>query len=243
MKNLKLFSFRFNDLSNTDAASLITQTCEHASKVKDDLGPMAKVSLAELITNGAEFSAQVNRPRKNKYSDQVTKDRKASANLFSEINRAVAFESKSRDAAKKQAAVDFDLFFHPYSALPKGSIGAQMEQTVEMIKKYKANPELMSAAKLIGVDTLMTELEADNNALREVYETRTADMGNREASSSDLRPEATESYMDFCIIIEQYVKLAPNESIITLFNTMDELRRKHSALIQKPKDKGTTPTA
>lgn len=243
MKNLKLFSFRFNDLSNTDAASLITQTCEHASKVKNDLSEIANVSLAELIANGAGFSAQANRPRKSKYSVQVTDDRKASVTLFSEINRVVAFESKSRDAAKKQAALDFDLFFHPYSALPKGPIGAQMEQTIEMIKKYKADPALISAAKLIGVDTLIDELEADNNALREIYETRTADMGNREASSSDLRPAATESYMQFCAIIEQAVNLTPNESIVALFNTMDELRRKHSALIQKPKDKGTTPTA
>jgi hypothetical protein len=242
MKNLKLFSFRFKDLSNSDAASLITQTCEHASKVKDDLGEMANVSLAELITNAEKFSAQANRPRKSKYSGQVNDDRKASTNLFSEINRTVAFESKSRDAAKKQAALDFDLFFHPYSALPKGPIGTQMEQTNEMIKKYKADPALISAARLIGVDVLIDELDTDNNSLREVYETRTVDTGNREASSTDLRPPTTESYMQFCSIIEQTVNLTPNESIVTLFNTMDELRRKHSALIQKPKDNGTTPT-
>jgi hypothetical protein len=243
MKNLKLFSFRFNDLSNPDAASLITQTCEHASKVKDDLGEMANVSLAELTTNAARFSAQANRPRKSKYSDQVADDRKASANLFSEINRVVVFESKSRDADKRQAALDFELFFHPYSSLPKGPIGTQMEQTNEMIKKYKADPALISAARLIGVDVLIDELDTDNNSLREVYETRTADMGNREASSTDLRPPATESYMQFCSIIEQAVNLTPNDSIVELFNYMDELRRKHSALIQKPKDKGTTPTA
>ena len=243
MKNLKLFSFRFNDLSNSDAASLITQTCEHASKVKNDLGPMANVSLVELITNGTEFSAQASRQRKSKYSEQVADDRKASANLFSEINRVVVFESKSRDVVKKQAALDFELFFHPYSALPKGPIGAQMEQTVEMIKKYRADPALMNAARLIGVDVLMDELETNNNSLREVYEIRTVDTANRQASSTDLRPAAAESYMQFCSIMEQAVNLTPNESIVTLFNTMDELRRKHSALIQKPKDKETTQPA
>ncbi|MDR3653483.1 MAG: DUF6261 family protein [Paludibacter sp.] len=243
MKNLKLFSFRFNDLSNSDAASLITQTCEYAGKVNGNLGEMANASLTELMTNAAGFSAQVNRPRKSKYSDQVAEDRKASADLFSEINRAVVYESKSRDAAKKQAALDFELFFHPYSALPKGPIGTQMEQTSEMIKKYKADPALMSAAKLIGVDVLIDELETDNAELKAAYETRTADSGKHEASSTDLRPAATESYMQFCSIIEQAVNLTPNESIVALFNYMDELRRKHSALIQKPKDKGTTPTA
>ena len=241
MKNLKLFSFRFNDLTNSDAASLMTQTCDHAFKVKDDLGEMANASLAELITNARGFSAQTNRPRKSKYSGQVNDDRKASADLFSEINRTVVFESKSRDAAKKQAALDFELFFHPYSALPKGPIGSQMEQTTEMIKKYKADPALLSGANLIGVDALMTELETDNNELKAAYETRTVNSGNHEASSSDQRPAATESYMQFCTIIEQAVNLTPNDSIVALFNYMDELRRKHSALIQKPKDTANPP--
>jgi len=36
----------------------------------------------------------------------------------------------------------------------------------------------------------------------------------------------------------------PNDALLSLFNTLNELRKKHNALISKPKDKGTnTPTA
>jgi hypothetical protein len=167
-----------------------------------------------------------------------------SADLFAEMNRIVTFESKSRDKSRQKAALDFDFFFAPYSDIAKGPIGTQMKQTQEMIVKYKADPALQAAAQMIGINILMNELEMDNNALIAVYQTRTTDSGNREASSTDLRPAATESYVDFCTIIEQAVNFMPNDQLLSLFNSMNELRKKHNALIPKNKDKGKdSPTA
>ena len=231
-----------NHLSNEDAASLFVQTCEHAIPVRGYLGEIANAALTNLQTNSAAFSAQANRPKKSKFTEEVKDDREASTNLFAEINRTVTFESKSRNIDRKKAAQNFDFFFAPYSDLARGPIGTQMEQTQEMMVKYKADPTLISAAQMIGADNLMNELEMDNNALINVYKTRTTDSGNREASSTDLRPAATESYVDFCGIIEQAVYFMPNDQLLSLFNSMNELRKKHNALI--PKDKGKdSPTA
>jgi hypothetical protein len=244
MKKNEFFTVHLNHLSNEDAASLFVQTGEHAIPVRGYLGEIANVVLTNLQTNSAAFSAQANRQKKSKFSEEVKNDREVSANLFAEINRTVTFESKSRDKSKQKAAFDFDFFFASYSNIAKGPIGTQMKQTQEMIVKYKADPTLISAAQMIGVDNLMNELEMDNNALINVYKTRTTDSGNREASSTDLRPAATESYVDSCTIIEQAVNFMPNEQLLSLFNSMNELRKKHNALIPKNKDKGKdSPTA
>ena len=235
----QLFTVHLNHLSNDEAASLFVQTGEYAIPVKSYLGEMATAALNDFVPKATAFSAQVSRQRKSKFTVNVQADRNVSTNLFAEIKRTIVFESKSRDTAHKQATGNFGFFFEPYSDYSTGPIGPQMEQTQEMMLKYKADTALKSDAQLIGVDTLMTELETDNNSLMAVYQTRTKETGNRETSSTDLRPGTTESYVQLCTVIEQGVNLTPNEQMLSLFNSMNELRKKHNALISKPKDNGT----
>jgi len=242
MEKKEFSTVHLSHLSNEDAASLFVQTCEHSTPVKALLGELGGIALDNLIPKANAFSAQANSAHKSQYTDQVKDNRKASIDIFAEIKRVVVFESKSRDAVKKAAGIDLLFFLNPYWDITKGAIGTQMDQTQELIVKYKADPKLKTAAQAIGIDTLITELETDNNLLVEVYKTRTVETGNRETSSTDLRPDATESYNQYCAIIEHLINLTPNDALISLFNTMDELRKKHNALIQKPKDKGT-PTA
>ena len=238
MEKKEFSTVHLSHVSNEDAASLFVQTCEHSIPVKALLGELGNAALDDLIPKANAFSAQAISGHKSQYTDQVKDNRKASIDLFSEIKRVVVFESKSRDAVKKQAGIDVLFFLNPYWDITKKAIGTQMDQTQELLVKYKADQKLMAAAKLIGIDGLMTELETDNNSLTTVYKTRTVETGNRETSSSDLRPGTTDSYNQYCGIIEHLVNLTPNDALISLFNTLDELRKKHNALIQKPKNKG-----
>lgn len=242
MEKKKFSTVHLSHLSNEDAASLFIQTCEHSTPVKAQLGELGGIALDDLIHKASAFSAQAINAHKSQYTDHVKGNRKTSINLFSEIKRIIVFESKSRNAEKKQAGIDLLFFLNPYWEITKGSIGAQMDQTQKLLIKYKADPKLKTAAQAIDIDTLMTELETDNNLLVEVYKTRTVETGNRETSSTDLRPDTTESYNQYSAIIEHLVNLTPNDTLILLFNTLDELRKKHNALIQKPKDKGKDST-
>jgi len=244
MEKKELETVHLNHLSNEDAASLFVQTCEHATPVAGILGEIGSRALTNLQTSSASFSIQVRRPQKSKYTEQVVAERKVSSGILAEIKRTVTFELKSRDERRKQAAKDFDFFFEPYSDIARAAIGSQIDQTQKMIAKYHGSQDLINAALTIGVDMLMTELETDTMSLSTIYKTRTVDTGNHETSGTDLRPDATESYIQFCTIVEQAVNLMPNDALLSLFNTLNELRRKHNALISKPKDKGTsTPTA
>jgi len=244
MEKKEFETVHLNHLSNEDAASLFDQTCEHATPLVGILGEIGSRAFANLQTSSASFSLQVHRPQKSKYTEQVVDNRKVSSGILAEIKRTVAFELKSRDERRKQAAKDFDFFFDPYSDIARAAIGSQIDQTQKMITKYRGNQDLINAALTIGVDTLMTELETDTMSLSTIYKTRTVDTSNHETSATDLRPATTESYIQFCAIVEQAVNLMPNDALLSLFNTLNELRKKHNALISKPKDKGTsTPTA
>jgi len=244
MEKKEFSTVHLSHLSNDDAASLFVQTCYHSNLVKDQLGEMGKVALDDLTPKANAFSAQAKSGRKSQLTEHVKDNRKTSINVFAEIKRIVVFESKSRDEVKKQAGLDFLFFLNPYWDITKAPVGTQMEQTQELITKYKYDRKLNIAAKEINVDVLMTELETDNNSLTGVYNSRTVETGNRQTSSTDLRPGTTDSYIRYCAIIEHAVNLMPNDARLSLFNTLDELRKKHNTLIQKPKDKGTdTPTA
>jgi len=243
MKKNEFSTVRLSHLSNEDAASLFVQTCEYAIPSKDFLSEIANVALTNLQTSAAVFSAQANQRQKSVYTEQVQSSRGTSKNLFAEINRTIQYEAKSRDQGKKQAAQNFDFWFVPYADLPRRTIGAQMEQTQEMLAKYKVTPLLKSAAEIIGIDNLLVELEVENKALMEAYKSRTDDHGNRKTSSSDLRPAANESYVQFCNIIEQSANLTPNRGIQKLFNNMEDLRIKHSMLVPKKKEQKTKASA
>jgi hypothetical protein len=98
---------------------------------------------------------------------------------------------------------------------------------------------------MIGIDVILTELEANNTGLSAIYLNRTEEEGARPASGSDLRPAASEGYMQLSNVVEAAVNFLPNDTNTKLFNSMDELRRKFAPLASGSKDNptGNTPTA
>lgn len=218
---------------NETAASLFQLTCDFAVPVRTKIGDVGNASLTKLVSTTEPFVEQVNQLRKSELTDDVEAGRKVCYDVYAEIKRTVVFEQKSRDGLKKSSAEKLAFFLAPYWDLSKKSIAIQLELTTEMVDKYRANPDLISAAQAIGIDGLITEQEADNNALATIYKTRTKEIGDRKASATKLRPAASESYIQFCSVIEQAVNFMPNEDLLSLFNSMDELRKKAHAQIGK----------
>jgi len=146
----------------------------------------------------------------------------------------VVFESKSRTEITKTAALDMGYFYKPYWDLSGRSMGKQITDTTDMVAKYEADATFVAKGKTIGVDTAMNELKTINTNQQALYLTRNQEVGGRAASGTDLRPGANESYTQLCNVVEQAVNLMPNESLLTLFNNMDQLRVKTHALLTKP---------
>jgi len=238
MKRIEFFTLQLEHLSHTDAAAFFTQTCDYAISARKCLDETANMALKSLLNNSSSYCEQVFRQRKNKFTELIIENRELSKNLLSKIYQAIDFESKSDKEENILAAQILDLFFISYSNLPGSTLKHQMEQTQEMILKYKADPTLKSAAKIVGIATMLTELEADNNLLIAVYK-MSKNNNHRNRSKDDLRLETTDSYIQFCITIEQALNSTPNDSLVSLFNNINELIKKLNSLILMPHDNET----
>jgi len=232
MKKNELFAVQLNHLSHTDVASLFTQTCDCAITARNYLDEIANTALTSLSNSSSAFGAKVYGEHKSKFTELIIENRELSKNLISNINQAINIESKSNKEENILATQIFDFFFISYSNLPGSTLKHQMEQTQEMILKYKADPTLKSAAKIIGVATLLTELEADNNLLIAAFNMSKTNT-NRNLSKEHLRQVAVESYIQFCTIIEQTLNCSSNDSLLSLFNNINELRKLHNRSISE----------
>lgn len=239
----KLSSVSLARLTIEDAAALINLTIDDALLVRPEIGEMGSAALTEMEQTGRAFRAQTNRSKKSQLTDQVNLERKVCVDGYAEIKKTVVFESDSRIESRKKAANDLEFYLKPNWDITKGPIGDQIDQTVKIVSLYRANPLLVTAGQTIGVDMLMTELEANNANLKTTFKARELEDGKQEPSGSDLRPAATDSYNRFCNIIEQAVNFTPNAAIQELFIKMDMLRKRYHALQSGGKDKGDAPSA
>ena len=240
MEKKTFTSFRISRLSNDNVNSLIKSTIDIATPVRAQLGEMANAVLNELIPHASSFSSQINVPLKSKYTEQITNQAKDIDSVLAEIKRTVVYLSKSRMANKKAAAQTLLFFLTPFWGLSQKAIKTKADDLEDMFKKFHADPALVSAAGDTGINPIMTELEAMNEKLASLYLLRNEEIGNRGASGTDLRPAAEEGYVQFCNVVEQSVNYTPNDVLITLFNSMDALRRKYSSLTSDGKDKPDT---
>jgi len=107
-----------------------------------------------------------------------------------------------------------------------------------MFGKYRASTDIQTAAANIGIDLLLTELEAVNLAYDVIYKQRITEGAELPyESASAQKSTVCDSYAGFCNAIEQAANFTPNEYVLALFKNMDELRKKYHALMPNGKDK------
>ena len=230
MSNLSFSSLHVNNLTINNTFSLIKSSVDITIPVRTNLGEMVNAALTKMIADNESFGQQINKNQKSGLTDDLKpldKDRDATQ---AEINRTVTFYLKGSDETKKAAAQKLKLFLTPYWDAASLPLNTQTGVVSEMIGKYKANAELVAAAKVLGIDELFTALETKNNAFDAVYKGRNEEVAGRETSGSSLKPAAMASYSTFCTAMEQAANLMPNDTILALFNNLDLLRKKYHAM-------------
>ena len=236
MSKLSFSPLHVNGMTIDNVFSLIKTSVDIAILVRTNLGEMLDAALTQLIADNESFGQQINKNQRSELTDNLKpldKDRDATQ---AEINRAVTFYSKGSDETKKAAAQKLKLFLTPYWDAASLPLNTQTGVLSKMIDKYKISPELMAAAKVIGIDELFTALETKNNAFDAVYKGRNDEVSGRETSGSSLKPAAVASYNSFCTVLEQAVNLMPNDTNVALFNHLDLLRKKYHAMEGGSKD-------
>lgn len=236
-KEVAFKSLHVAHLSHESAVVLFRSTYEIAIPARVYIGPVADVILNKLITDTDACFAQLNRQRKSALSG-VVKDLRTSCNqLLSEIKRTIKFNAQSSNGELRKSGTELEFFFKPNWNVHKEMLPTQIEITSLLLEKYEAKDSLIAAARIIGVDTLFAELKTVNKKLETIYMDRNGEVGSRPPSGTNLRPLANESYMQFCIAIEQAARYTPNAELLKLFDQMVVLRsQSHRLLALKKKE-------
>lgn len=230
MSKLSFSSLHVNNLTINNAFSLFKSSLDTAIPVKSRLGEIINAALTDLISANENFGQQINKNQKSGLTADLLPLDKDRDSTQAEINRTVSFYEKGSDEAKKSFAQQLKLFLKPYWNMADMPLNTQTDVTSEMLAKYKANQELVAAAQALGIDTLFATLETRNNAFDAVYKNRNSELSGRATSGTSLKPAAVASYTQFCTAVEQAANLTPNDTILTLFNKMETLRKKYRVL-------------
>jgi len=220
--------------------SLSKSTIELAKPVVSEIGPIPTAALTYLETINQNLVASMNKNQKSTFTDDVTALDKDRDTDITEIKRVTSSYLKSSDAVKKSASSTLHLFLAPYWSIATMAQDIETGVVDEMLTKYKARPDLIAAAKVLGIDSLFVSLETKNKAFDTKFKSRNTEYSERTEAASDVKPAAVAAYLHFCTAIEQAANFAPNDTIIALFNKMDELRKNYHANEGGGKD---TPTA
>ena len=236
----------FTDLNlgrctNEEVATLFENTCVLVTPLATEMGDLGGSLVTNLVLNSGAFAEQAIQNTKSELTDPMNIQRKTCEEIWSEIKSTVGIGLKSRTASKKADAQKVYFLISPYRTLTRKAIDVQQGQTVEMLQKYHADPLLVIAAQRAGVDLLMTELETNNQGLGIIFMQRNEEIGKRKASATKLRPAATTSYIDLCTYTEQMVNFRPTEALLTLFTSMDTLRKRAHSNLSAPTEPGETP--
>jgi len=240
MKKLSFVAVYVVRLSIDNVLGLVKSTINLAVAVRDELSELNNVALNQLIANNLLFEPMVKNPRKSEFTDLVNLANADRKERFAEIKRTVKLHLKGHDATKKAAAKILDFFFSTYwDAInePMNSVTGLMSG---MFEKYNVNDDVKAAASTIAIDIFIAEFEISNHAFDLVYNQRLANDAAHELSASDQKKSVCDSYTDFCSAIEQAANFTPKESVHTLFNKMNELRKTYHMLEPVAKDKAET---
>ena len=220
-----------------NAFSLFKTSIELARTAEAQLSPILIAALNQLSADNEKFGKEINKLQKSGLTDDLILLDKERDNLHAEIKRVVNSYLKSSEANKKTAAKQLQLFLTPYLDAAMLPLNTETDILVELLTKYNAGTDLKGAAQVLDIVGLFTALGEKNTAFYTLYQDRlTEHSGQGKASGSSLKPAAVASYVQFCTALEQAVNLTPNPEIITLFNKMDDLRKKYHLLEGGGKD-------
>ena len=237
MKKLLLNALYVFRLSIDNVLGLVKSTINQALAVKEDLGDLSTATLNQLIADNLLFEPMVKNPRKSEFTEKVSKANNDRKERFLEIKRTVKLHLKGRDATKKAAAKTVDFFFSTYWGMIKEPMNTVTGVISGMFEKYNADVVIKAAAATLALNTMIAEFETSNKAFDVIYSQRLANDAAHELSASEQKKAVCNTFTEFCNALEQAANFTPNESVLKLFNNINELRRKYHGLEPAGKDK------
>ncbi len=233
----KLMPLYVGNLSTKEIFSLNKTTIDYADSVSSDLDPIATNSLKQLREYNNALGASLNKNQKSALTEEMQTYDQARDTDIREIFRVTKTYLRSRDEERKTAASILQLFLAPYKGIERMPLDVESGIVSEMLNRYKSSAELKTAATTIGVNAIFATLETNNAAFDRLYNERTTEKSERASPASSLKWKAIGAYTQFCTSIEQALAFTPSDTLLALFNQLDELRKQYRPLESKTKTK------
>lgn len=214
-----------------DTHAIVTSTLANVEPVKDQLDALTLASFDDLASSNAAMSARMNQAA----GDPATKDIDAEDlnrdGWWREIKRDVKTACASPDSARKEAGLALKIFFTPYWDLQKAALPTETDMIEELDGKLQENTTMLAHMAILGLTTKFDSMKTSNTLLKTLYNTRTsASAAKAGTAASVLKANVANSYSQFCYLVELAHVLTPSDTLTTLFNNMEQLRKKYAPL-------------
>ena len=232
MSTFKFYPVYAAKLTLANLSGLCDETQAFAASKAPLLGELGMILVSKLQTDLKTMKSEMDKPRSSLLTPPIRQANDACDATLNDIKRSVKAGNKSTIPTKATAG---DLLFHfleSYWNLNKLPLMSQISLTSELIWRYESSNPLQQAAETLGISNLFTALKAQNTTLATRYNERVEEYAAATPAATTLKNIVAEDYDNLSDTVVRAVNAQPESAgLVTLFNEMDNLRKKYSALL------------
>ena len=231
----KFVALYLSNLSVEEVFSLCKSTIDISQFVTPELGAIGNAALAQLVDVTQLFGASLNKNQRSALTPEAQTLERLRDTDLREIFRINKTYLKSNNEERKMAASILQLFLSPYKNADKLPIDVESGVLNEMLIKYNASNKLKTAAQTVGIDSAFESLANHNAQFDAIFNSRNIEKADRPASATSYKSKAAAAYTQYCTAIEQTLQFMPSDTLLALFNQLNELRKTYRSLETKSK--------
>jgi hypothetical protein len=229
-----MYRFSRFDISKSNVSriiGLVGETLDSAIPVAPQMGEVAVKIVTKLNINYIEMKSEAEHSRRSPLTESIKKANAECDATLNDIKRSAKTGEQSTIPVKADAGKTLVFFLEPFWNLNKEPLASQIKLTDELLLRYNNQPPLQAAAQMLNFSELFPTLGQQNTTLDTLYNQRMNEQIAESPAASRLRGGIAEGYNGFSDIVVKTVnqEQAP-PAIVELFNQMDYLRKKYSAL-------------
>jgi len=229
-----MYRFSSFDISKPNlnrVAGLVGETLEAALPVASQLGEVGVKTVTRLNSNFIEMKSEMDKSRRSPLTESVKKANDECDATLNDIKRSAKSGEQSTVPVKADAGKTMVFFLQPFWNLNKEPLASQIEMTKELLLRYNNQPPLQAAARTLNFDELFPTLGQQNTTLGTLYIQRMNEQLAESPAAYKIHGVIAQDYNGLSDIVVKTVnqEQAP-PAIVELFNQMEYLRKKYSAL-------------
>jgi hypothetical protein len=234
MNSSGLENLDLNNMTIENTHRLVKSALNLITTYKHILGNMGKSILSMLINDHEKFVVGVNEQSKFFYTEEIIFEEKNWDNRLNEIKKIIESCIKGDNEKKKIEAHNLDFFLTKHSHFNCAILFPQKYKNLEIFNHYHEDSQIQKSAKIIGVDKLFIELEAINakfNMLHDLKIEENSDQLDKLVERE--RSAIINSYLLFCVYMQEAANLSSDFELHSVFNKMDDLHKNYATILSK----------